>query len=60
MGDIWWDIFCPNDKCKGHVHGDTCNTEDEFKKQTDEFENKIIPCEDCGTKFNASTLEVVE
>jgi len=58
MGDIWWDIFCP--KCGGHVHGDTCNTDEEFKKQTDEFTNKIITCDDCGVRFNASTNEIVD
>lgn len=58
MGDIWWDIFCPN--CGEHVHGDTCNAEEEFKKQQDEFRNSAVHCDGCGIDFDFETDKIID
>lgn len=57
MGDIWWDIFCP--RCKEGIGG-TCNTEEELKKQTLEYDNKVLVCSGCKTKFNPKTDEIIK
>jgi len=57
MGEIWWDMFCP--ECSSGLVGDTCNTDEEHEAQIKSHSGEIVHCDWCDIYVDFDSGDII-